>query len=222
MNPVHRDRWIIATVGLMVATTLIDVVAFNSLYSSSEALNAIGFALIMPGFTMDSIVFGVRWQFELGGVHRALIIGGSAVAWTLGALFLAWAAMYVRRAARDPSARIGRFKVAAALALYLLLWAATATIGRSQVRSSLLREERDAAAGSRAATRPPQALESRNDGGVAEMPFYYADVVAPCPFLLRVDRGHMVAPLNGGGGREWHFWLLGLHLPLVQTEMWVS
>jgi hypothetical protein len=54
------------------------------------------------------------------------------------------------------------------------------------------------------------------------MPYYYVDVLVPCPFLLRVDRGHMLEPLNGGGAREWHFWFPGVHFPLVRTQMWVS
>jgi hypothetical protein len=213
MATLRKNHWILAAALTFVATTLVAALALWILHGRWSPF---AWALLFPGWIAISLVFGLMapYQFAYRPLESGILVGATALIWTLCLIGAIGAAMYLRRCIRGPNTLGARLRVAAALALYTSLWVATATIGRSQVRAGLLSRDREDGTA--------RLLESRRDARRVRPPYYWVDVTAPCPFLLTVNRGSVIGPLNAGGVHEWHVWLAGLHFPILVSAMWVS
>ena len=105
-------------------------------------------------------------------------------------------------------------------AVYAALWFITATLGRHQVRAPILQAIRDTVTKGRPDLGSVEVQIPDYSPEPARVKAYYVIALAPCPFLVRIDRGYSIPPLRGGGEREWYLWLFGLKVRLARRTVW--
>jgi len=106
------------------------------------------------------------------------------------------------------------------LVAYVALWLLTLSLGRYQVRAPILAAVRDTVLKARPALASIELHSSTLLPQTAKQ--YYVLAAAPCPFLVRIDRGYQIEPLWGSGAREWYLWFFGIRVRVARPMMWFS